>query len=157
MARLASVSVPIARPPALEQSGRPFPAAEPERQGERQYDPGQNDEKRPLHDVAPDLDLAECDHDHERRDEILRDLAEQVRVGNLRFTAIGGDGSADEAANRIRKSRRPSPPALRGKQYDALQQIGDVGETEPVKGNDQRRQNDQPVRKQSEQRGRIAL
>ncbi len=71
-----AVFASMQRPPALEKGRRPFPAAESERQRQRQHDARQDHEKCSLNDVAAHLHLAERDHDDERHDEVLRDLSQ---------------------------------------------------------------------------------
>src|SRR4051812_29088573 len=58
----------ISRPPALEQVGGPFAAAETEGEREREHHAAEQDEKGVAHDLAADLHLLERDQHDERED-----------------------------------------------------------------------------------------
>jgi hypothetical protein len=88
---------------------------------------------------------------------VLRQLAQQQRVLHLHVAAVGGDRVADEAREvGAEGQHQQRHEHVRHEPHHAAEQVGDVGQAQAVEGDEQRRQDDQPIHQHAEDGGGVA-
>ncbi len=139
------------RPPALEQLRGPSLPAEAEGQGQGQNDSGQADQEAETDDIAGNTELVKGDQHDKEQNGVTRQAAKQPGLVESDVAAIYADCAVDEEREVSAESDDDDRQHdARDEQRNSRQQVGDIGKTQGIAGEDQSGDDHQPIHQNAE-------